>query len=448
VNGTPLPPSNAKAGPGQERGFALLTVIVIVMALTILGLSLFSLSGFEARFFRPALNQAQAVQSGRAGVDWARYVLESTDDLDSVRIATLYPPGITGVIARRGDVFETADSTGPVFPPPGETPVPIWVRTVASQGNQESAVLAKFSPNDGHDLYKRLMTVMDSLVIEDDLADRFGNTLLLGVIRMGTVRIKDYASNVITEPIHGPPCVGQLTVPRPEEDLLGEWWTQKFGAAQNLIPVDGSPITLGPTGSEPAIYRTDLNQMEGNPLRLWSASLDGDECIIRVRGTSIWMFPDGLRCTAQLRFENIGSGAATVILVGRPGPSVPGSIENDVGFALFGGVHIPSGVNVFMISNGCVEIEHEPGPWQNDASEAKYLSIYADWVKLKGPGGNSNDMVLEHGAGCNPSLLQDARDGLVDQLIEADLLPNSRHARRRLTFVPGTWNENPTPMGN
>jgi hypothetical protein len=78
---------------------------------------------------------------------------------------------------------------------------------------------------------------------------------------------------------------------------------------------------------------------------------------------------------------------------------------------------------------------------------AGYLSIYADWAKFMGPLG-APDLELWHGSGCSVAPPQDAKDGLVDQLIEANLLPNSRFARRKLTFVPGTWNENPTPVGN
>jgi len=451
VNGTPLPPS-ALRNPGhvEERGFALLTVIVIVMALTILGLSLFSLSGFEARFFHPAVNQAQAVQLGRAGVDWARYVLESTDDLDSVRIATP-PDGIAGVIARRGTDFDSADSTGNVFPTAGGNPDPIWVRAVASQGNQESAVLARFSPNEGHDLYKRLITVMDKLVIkQDDDAERFGNTLLIGNIRMGTVRIEDYNGDAITDPLHGPPCVAQHSFPRPEQDLGpgAAWWQEKYATAQYL-PGD-APITLGPTGTTPGVYRTDPGEPFGTPSRWWSAVLEGDECNVNVRGTSIWMFPDGLRCNGQLQLTNVGTGPATVIMVGRPTPGPPSGgpqDENDVGFALLGGILTVGTVNVFMISTGGVEIEHLEVPWHNKEGHANYISIYSDWVRLMGPR-EPNDMTFKHGDNCNDVPPQDAKDGLVDQLIEANLLPNSRLARRRLTFVPGTWNENPTPVGN
>jgi len=406
------------------------------------------------------VNNAQAVQSGRAGVDWARYVLESTDDLDSVRIATP-PPGITGVIARRGNTIEEfeapGDSTGTVFTPPY---TPIYVRAVANQGNQESAVLAKFTPSPGQDIYKRLMTVMDRLEIKrDDDAERFGNTLLTGSIRMGTVRIEDYAGDtidIIATPLKGTNCVDQQAFPRPEADLAsGEvWWEEKYKAAQYIPPND--PITIGPTGAVPGIYKTDPGQAFGSPdSRWWSAVLEGNQCNVNVRGTSIWMFPDGLRCNDQLKLTNIGTGPATVIMVSRPTPGPPSGgpqDENDVGFALLGGIFtVANGsgenVNVFMISTGGVEIEHSEQPWHDKEGRANYLSIYADWVRLMGPS-EPNDMNLYHGTSCNDVPPQDVKDGVVDQLIEANLLPNSRFARRRLAFVPGTWNENPTPVRN
>ena len=451
MNGTSLPPSSLRnAGPGQERGFALLTVIVIVMALTILGLSLFSLSSFEARFFRPAVNQAQAVQSGRAGVDWARYVLESTDDLDSVRIATP-PDGISGVIARRGTDFEGSDSTGYVFPPPGVDPEPIWVRAVASQGNQESAVLAKFSPNAGQDLYKRLITVIDRIVIEDDNGECFGNTLLYGNIWMGDVRIEDwdgenFGNSINPATLKGINCISEVALPRPELDLDGTWWNEKYAAAEDL-PASGS-FSIGAPGSASRIYRTNGGETQGN--RRWSAVLEGSECTVNVRGTSVWLLPEGLHCDKQLRFHNVGPDKATVIMVAKPGPLLdPGGskLEQDVGFALLGGVNFESNVRVFMISSGCVEIEHHLDA-MSDAGSAKYLSIYADWAKFLGPESGSEDMTLEHGLACNAYVEEDAKDHLVDQLIEANLLPNSRFARRKLAFVPGTWNENPITVGN
>jgi len=266
---------------------------------------------------------------------------------------------------------------------------------------------------------------------------------------MGVTRIEDY-DRIIMNPddFAGDHCIAQGSLPRPELDVEGSWWQEKYAQAE-YVPSTGGQISLGPIGSAPGIYRTDPRIQVSD--RWWSASLSGAECTVNVRGTSIWMFPEGLRCEAQLRFHRVGPEKATVILVGRPGAVTDGdgSLEEDVGIALLGGVYFEPNVSVFLISSGCVEIEHHLGSVTDDGY-AKYLSIYADWVKLMGPenplGGNA-DMTLEHGA-CNVLADQDEKDGLVDQLIEANLLPNSRFARRKLAFVPGTWNENPTPVEN
>jgi hypothetical protein len=425
-------------------------VIVIVMALTILGLSLFSLSGYEAQFFRPTLDQAQAMQSTRGGIEWARFVLQSTDSLDVVRTAAR-PAGVTGVVARAArfdsDTFDTADSTGAVFVDP---PRPVWVRAVGSMGGQQGAVLAKFQPATGVDLYKRLMTVMDSVVIFGGTkgTDEFGNTLLLGNIRAPVV--KDYDGTIINPAtIHGPPCVAPGSFPPPEQDLKGNWWQQKYAAA-TYLPAGGGQITLGPTGPDPGIYRTDPGEVVGG--RSWSVGLDGSECTVNVRGTSIWMFPDGLRCEKQLQIKKIGSNPAVVILVSRPGPPTGGK-EDDIGFALLGGLDVDAGISLFIVSSGGVEIEHWLDATQSSGS-ANYVSIYANYVKLMGPknpgngNGNGNvDMSLNHGS-CSTSPNQDLKNGLVDKLIDQDLLPNSRFARKRLQLVSGGWSENSVTVGN
>lgn len=429
----------------DERGFALLTVIVIVMALTILGLSLFSLSGFEARFFRPTLDQAQAMQSVRGGIDWARYVLQSTDSLDMVRIATR-PEGVSGVVARRGIDFDSADSTGSVFKEPLS---PIWVRAAGAEGDQHGAALVKFQPNPGLNLYKRLITVLDSMVVDDD-GDKPGNTNLYGNIAIGTGHLVDYQGNPITSTtFSGAHCVTSETYPSPGLDLRGQWWQDKYAAAQDLIP--GGPLLIGNSGSEPAIYRTNRRDQDDG-LRWWSAILRSGETTIQARGTSIWMFPEGLRCESRLSIDLApGESEATVILVARPGDGPTSALEYDVGFALLGGIDVDEDVRLFVISSGCVEIEHELDPWKTANSNAGYITIYGDWARFRGPvnpdGGNA-DMALYHGSSCTAVPDPDRKGDMVDRLIDQDLLPNSRFARKHLEFVSGSWQEKPATVGN
>jgi Tfp pilus assembly protein PilX len=61
--------------PSQARGFILVGVTMFVIVLTILGLSLFSLSGFEAQFLNDSMERQQAFYSASGGIERAKWVL-------------------------------------------------------------------------------------------------------------------------------------------------------------------------------------------------------------------------------------------------------------------------------------------------------------------------------------------------------------------------------------
>src|SRR5436309_4094894 len=72
-------------GRGSGRGFVLVGVVMLVLALTILGLSLFSLSSFESQFLGRSLDGACAFHAANGGLDRARFALAATESLQSVR---------------------------------------------------------------------------------------------------------------------------------------------------------------------------------------------------------------------------------------------------------------------------------------------------------------------------------------------------------------------------
>ena len=69
---------------GTDRGFVLVGVAMFVLVLTILGLSLFTLSGFEAQFFARANERAEAFNTAASGIERARFALLATDSLQPV----------------------------------------------------------------------------------------------------------------------------------------------------------------------------------------------------------------------------------------------------------------------------------------------------------------------------------------------------------------------------
>jgi hypothetical protein len=74
----------AASWPTSERGFVLPGVVMFVIVLTILGLSLFTLSSYEAQFMNSTLDETQAFYLANGAMDRARYLLASTHLLQSV----------------------------------------------------------------------------------------------------------------------------------------------------------------------------------------------------------------------------------------------------------------------------------------------------------------------------------------------------------------------------
>ena len=91
-----------------EAGFILPGVVMFVLVLTIIGLSLFSLSSYEAQFLHQTLRKTEAFYEASSAIDRARFVLMSTRNLSSVS-AMSGTGSIEYAVAVQGN-----DSTGTV----------------------------------------------------------------------------------------------------------------------------------------------------------------------------------------------------------------------------------------------------------------------------------------------------------------------------------------------
>src|SRR5262249_38055573 len=92
-----------------ERGFVLPGVVMFVIVLTILGLSLFALSSYEAQFMNATLDQTQAFYFANGAIDRARYLLTSTYRLQDV--ASNLGAGVDSAIAIQ-DPYGNPNSAG------------------------------------------------------------------------------------------------------------------------------------------------------------------------------------------------------------------------------------------------------------------------------------------------------------------------------------------------
>ena len=62
----------------DERGFILVGVVTFMLALTILGLSLFALSSYEAQFFFASASREQSLQRAESGMELVKALISST----------------------------------------------------------------------------------------------------------------------------------------------------------------------------------------------------------------------------------------------------------------------------------------------------------------------------------------------------------------------------------
>src|SRR5262249_35432151 len=129
--------------PRDERGFVLVGVVMFVLALTILGFSLFDLSGYEARFSQSNLDSEAAFFAACRGLDHAKFVLAKTDPLGAGGDMSLSPdPHIVYARAWRTDTPD--DTIGSIANMPAGTPVQI--RVLANVNGQLRFAQAQYIP--------------------------------------------------------------------------------------------------------------------------------------------------------------------------------------------------------------------------------------------------------------------------------------------------------------
>ena len=126
----------------SSQGFVLVGVVMLVLALTILGLSLFSLSSYEAQFLRQTRDSEQSFVSALGGLERAKCLLDATDNLGSVKASMPGIENVTAAVAIQDPFGGGPDSTGAVDWDGAN--ILIQVRT--SYRGQQRIVQAVFDP--------------------------------------------------------------------------------------------------------------------------------------------------------------------------------------------------------------------------------------------------------------------------------------------------------------
>lgn len=432
------------AGPRpRQAGFVLIGVVIFVLALTIIGISLFSLSSYEAQFLERSLDSEQAFQSAAGGIDRARVVLCETSRLEAVG-QNLPLENVVAAIAiqvRSGDSI----STGPVEWVPDQV---VHLRVTARVDGRERTVTARFTPQEASNYYRQLLTThgrvaVDPLESADPGLPAQRTIDLSGRIWQGTIQSPADTAwrDLLRSWAPGPPILqGSAEVPDLASYFLAHpvgtalpagYWSQPSPADENHFEFHADP-------GVPTYYRVPSGFDAGECLY---DLCDGAVITVSGRGCVVWELPAGVHFLNPV-FIRADVGAPghhrddrCLVIVAGPDPGSP----TGTGIFLEGGVQ--SDIPLVLVSDGRVAIQHINNPgFTNQAgfsTLADDVAVFARNVVLRGPRSHTlQNLSME---------LRHLATGSLDRtwvpyLAEHGGLPNLTSASgHELALRPGTW---------
>lgn len=404
---------------------------MIVLALTILGISLFSLSGYEAQFMGASLHKTQSFYDAVSGLERTKYILAAGHTMQDVK--SNYPDGVIYASAVRGDpvVDAVCDSTGLVS---FSDPSPVRLRVVAERMGERTMLEGKYVPVSDRSLYRDLIATTGRISVYRDSENyEYDN-----IVGCGTIRNPDYSDwfgKIIGDVTH---VVGGVPTPN-VADFISEW---------ELHPSIGTPSITGGGGtrsyhfnlqSQPfRIFSGPQDPKPGDPsFGLWDASTDSITFDVEGNnGTAVWLLRDGACFDRWVTVT--GAPSNNLIIVAEKGTNlergVPGA---ELGLWFRSGIS-SAGPNLFLVSDGTVALDRLDGT--SHENMIPFLAVFSGGVYLRGPKGGSDtgldyirEFHLKHCAGND--------DAILDPLYDAGLLPNTRGRDRTFALVPGTFQE-------
>jgi Tfp pilus assembly protein PilX len=339
-----------------ERGFMLVGVVMFMLALTILGLSLFSLSSYEAQFFTSAVSRGQSLQDAEGGMELVKALLQMEPQrLENAQLA-VGQRGITSAIAYQWRSTLSSDTTsqGPVN----------WDSTIvmavsARSGSAERSIQGRFIPSPGELPYTKLLAAGLGIRCNAD-----NDTPEQGLELRGPVwQFVDESSDTAwTGDLYWPTGRPMITrsVPRPLGDAFVDsrlpaahpptYWSGDEGPYQLTFrnDDDGSPrfFRSPPTPGE---ARSDQESD-------WYSFFVDDDLTIRVRGIVVWVIPEGACFRRRVTVEPQNEGdAGALVIVAKANRRAPG--HGDVGLWFQGGLSVSEpDLRVFLVSQDDIAI--------------------------------------------------------------------------------------------
>ena len=429
-----------------DRGFVLIGVVMFVLALTILGLSLFALSSYEAQFAGRAYDSERALNVAQSGLDHAKFALARKRTLQGAHFPTVpgspeFPAGLEYVRARRMDGV-APDTIANLDQIPSD--VPVEIRVLANVNGERRMLQANFLPQQGVPIYKRLLSITDRLLVRDSTDSKQPTACAHSWFEGEVMQGGDPACG------NYPPGSPVISNDLPQPDVA-TFFSQHLAAATLLTPSipasppSGSNIAISLVGSSPAgqaSYFKTITDPNGKPYSLYIPRILGDngQCTITVSGWVVWMLPRGFRSINKVVIEGTGlpdvNGLPHDCLVIVAGPSSD-LVSTEIGIPglwFDNTIENHDNIPVILVTSGWFGYEHSYAAFYSLGETLNHLTVFARSALF---GAGDGQMTLKHLAG-DPN---DDPNGLVDRLCEQGALPNSQAGGIRFKSVAGSWKE-------
>ena len=416
-----------------ERGFILVGVVTFMLALTILGLSLFALSSFEAQFFGASVAREQAFHHAESGMELAKVLLArspSPQRLEAVREA-VGQLGVTSALAyqQRGSLPDDTTSVGPMD----------WEKSVtlvvsARSGGVERTFKASYWP--GENPYRRLLTAGNGVEVNTEVSSSPSSLEIRGGVWHPVGAAQDTS------------WTGDLTWPegRPvQTNVPPQLQANAFVDAHLADPRTGEPplepaqvgtgfeLKLEGSGDAATFFRSPSST---------SSEGDGEEYSfyahralrIFIRGTVVWVARRGVSFGEGVEIVPLGNEPSTLVIVAkRNGRDDEGE---DLGIKFKGGLVLDPNTHLYLVSEGDISITNINTEDENH--DAFRVSMVAGGrIELGGP---------EVGHRFRLTYDADEMDPLAEQLLSRGALPSLVvGASPTFELVRSTWAETTPP---
>jgi hypothetical protein len=396
----------------DERGFILVGVVTFMLALTILGLSLFALSSYEAQFFVASATREQSLQNSESGMELVKALISAP----GARLENAHRAegqmGITHAFAYqwRSPLETDTTSTGPVN----------WDSTLvmvvaAKSGSVERTLQARFIPGVVENPYQRLLTAGQGISVNTSNSTNRSTMRLSGRVWQPVTADADTAWTEYVDWNTGRPIERGMP-PTPLTDVfVADYLPGAKVPDSHLDEPDNYKITFNGLESSPTFFKSPHSPSHADGDREYDeytfytdAALDLD-----VKGIAVWVIPEGAFFKNVVKVHAVDGTPSTLVIVAEPNGRDPAHPDRGIWFK--GGLDVTGEnvVKVYLVSRGDISIVHKND--ENHEHDAHKISIVAGGVIEIGGTESGDSFDLRY----DPSSM----DAIADDLLARGALP-------------------------